>query len=156
MRLHSRRPLSRLLLVSACAGALNACSGGSGSSYNPPGGGYSPPCSPGTNVQLANPTPNAFGVPTNTGTITIVANGNANQLYQTYGAWNVVLQGGYGPITGGALSLVPDPSGPHPFPSDFYYSSSFATLPSGQNFTVQLANGPGFCAPVTIGSFTTQ
>ncbi len=138
---------------------LAACgSGGSGSSYNPPfggGGGYGSACNPGTDVQLANPAPNSAGVPTNTGSITIVANTNANQLYQNYASWSIVLQGSYGPINGGQLSLVSDPQGPHPFPSDFYYSSSFSGLPGGQYFTVQLVNDSGYCNAVTIGNFST-
>lgn len=154
------RRASQLVFACAIAAVCAACSGSGGNSgYNPPNGGgngYTSQCDPGTSVQTANPAEFATGVPTNLSSVTIVANGNANALYQTYGSWSVILQSSYGPIYGGQLSLVSDPSGPHPFPSDYYYASSISGgLPQGQSFTVQLVNNAAYCNPVSIGSFST-
>lgn len=160
MQFNILRSNLRLLFACACSASLAACSGSNGSnSYNPPynggGSGYNQACNPGTSVQLANPLPQAFNVPTNVGTLTIVANGNTNPLYQSYNAWSIVLQGYYNPINGGQLSLVPNQNGPHPYPSDFYCSSSLPTLPIGQNFSVGLVNNSAFCSPVIVGTFST-
>ncbi|HEV7180772.1 MAG TPA: hypothetical protein VGN11_12945 [Candidatus Baltobacteraceae bacterium] len=146
-------PISKALFGAACCAILAACGGGGSGSVNPPyGGGGS--CVPGTDVQIANPTPQSQGVPTNIGSITIVANGNSNQLYSTYSNWSLILQGNFGPITGGNLALVPR-NGPQPFPSDFYYSASVPSLPGGENFQVQIVNNNGYCSPVTVGEFST-
>ena len=157
-----RQPPSRLALALACLVSLAACSGGNGGSYNPPGGngngygnGYGNQCAIGTNVTLANPTQNAYGVSTAIGSITIVASGNSNNLYQTYPSWSIVLQGTYDTINGSQLALVADPSGPHPYPTDFYYSSSVPALPSGESFSVLLVNNSGFCNAQQIGQFST-
>lgn len=152
-----------LTIALACAAALTACGGGSssGSNYNPPfgggyGGGYGgTQCDPGTNVELANPLPNAYGVPTSTSSITIVADGNSNALYNSYSNWTLILQGTYGPITGGNLSLVSDTNGPHPYPSDYYYSAPVQSLPGGESFQVQIVNNSAYCNPITIGQFST-
>ena len=134
---------------------LAACGGGGSTGGVVPGGGFGNPCDPGTDVQLANPAPLATGVPTNIGAITIVANGNSNQLYSTYGSWEIVLQGNFSNINGGQLSLVPRNNNPQPFPSDFYYSSSVPALPAGQTFQVLLLNNNGSCGDVQVGSFST-
>lgn len=154
------RRATQLLLACAIGASCAACSGGGGNSgYNPPNGGgngYNDPCNPGTSVQTAYPAEFATGVPTNLNSVTIVANGNANQLYQTDANWSVILQSPYGPIYGGALSLVPRNGLPGPFQSDFYYASSFSGgLPQGQSFTVQLVNNTAYCNPISIGSFST-
>ncbi len=153
--------LKSALHLAAAAGlsiAVSACGGGSSNPFNPNpnGNGYGSQCAPGTNVQLANPSTYASGVPTNIGAITIVADGSSNSLYNTYNSWNLVLQGSFGnTITSGQLGLVSDANGPHPFPSDYYYSGSVPTLPAGQTFQVLLENNTGFCSPVTIGQFST-
>lgn len=141
----------------ACAFALAACSGGGGgggSSPLPPGG-YNGSCDPGTAVSLANPAPNSYGVPSNTGSVTIVANGNNNTLYNTYSGWSLFLQSSFGnTLYGGTLSLVSDPNGPHPYASDFYYQSNLQQqLQAGQTYTVVLANSN--CNGVAVGQFST-
>ena len=74
---------------------------------------------------LANPQPGQTGVTTTLGRVTLVAFGNGNTLYSTYTQWIVTLTDSTGtPWTGGSLSLVSDPAGPHPYPSDFYYASN--------------------------------
>jgi hypothetical protein len=109
----------RLLSLAAAAIGLAACSGIGGGIF---GGGGGNQCNLGTQVQLANPTAFQTNVNTNIGSITFVANGNNNNLYNTYGQYTITLRDNFG-ITyqGGQLQLVPDPSGPHPYPSDFYY-----------------------------------
>jgi hypothetical protein len=140
----------------ASALALAACSGGGGGGNSSPLpiGGYNGSCDPGTAVSLANPTPNSYGVPSNIGSVTIVASGNNNTLYSTYSGWSLFLQSGYGnSIYGGSLSLVSDPSGPHPYASDFYYQSSVPGLQPGQTYTVILSNSN--CNGVAVGQFST-
>ncbi len=137
--------------------ALASCNGGSGGGNNPSVVGTS--CSPGTQLALASPLPNQTGVSPGTSQITIVGNGNSNYLYQTYSTWQVVLlinnnanQG----IPGGNLSLVTDNNGPHPFPSDYYYSSSISGLQSGLTYAVYL-NQENTSCPLAgpIGAFST-
>ena len=106
-------------------------------------------------MQISNPSPNSSGNSTTIGTITIVANGNSNTLYNSYSNWSIILQGNYsGTINGGQLSLV-NRNGTQPFPSDFYYASSIPTLAGGDSYQVELVNNSGFCTPVTIGQFST-
>ncbi len=142
--------LAAALVLSACSGS----GGGSGSNPLPPGG-YNGSCDPGTAVSLASPTPNAFNVSSTIGSITIVANGNNNTLGSSYSGWSLFLQSnGFGSVSSnGNLSLVSDPSGPHPYASDYYYQASVSTLQQGTNYTVYLANGG--CNGVMIGNFST-
>jgi len=155
--------MSKLRFVTAAvlAVALSSCSG---SSLNPfgnlgnllggLGGGLGSQCDPGTQVQLANPTPGQYGVPTNIGQIVIVANGNANNLYNSYSQWNLTLSDQYGNrISSGNLNLIPY-SGSKPFLSDFYYSAQIPTLPGGSMWTVFM-NESGQSCGVQIGSFST-
>jgi hypothetical protein len=152
-------PYLRVLAVGVFTLALAACGGGGG------GGGFARPpgpnpsfaqCDPGTQVQLANPQPGQFGVPTNIGSIIVVANGNNNILFATYPQWFVVLFDNFGnSINGGPLNLTSDPSGPHPYPSDFYYSSSIGNLPPGTTWNAGLVNSNSNCAPDPLGSYST-
>ena len=113
-------------------------------------------CNPGTQVQLASPTSNQTGVSPGIGSITIVANGNNNTLYSTYNQWQITLTDNFGgSVSGSQLSLVPDPSGPHPYPSDFYYSSSIGQLTAGRTWTVYLVENNNLCSPDSLGSFST-
>lgn len=143
--------------------ALTACGGGSGGIFGP-GTTTTFQCDPGTSVQLANPTPNQFGVPTNIGSVIIVANGNANTLYNTYGNWQLVLTDNVGdqPIVSSPLSLYSDPNGPHPYASDFYYQGgNLPQLRSGVTYTVSLqdnsqTNGFGtLCNALVLQPFST-
>lgn len=153
--------LRRLFPIALAAAVLSACSSGGSSTpvgTLPPnnyGGGS---CNPGTSVQLANPQPYQTGVSPSIGSVTIVANGNNNTLYSNYPQWQVVLLDSYGdpPILGGALQLVADPNGPHPFGSDFYYSSSLngQSLTPGLSWNAYLAPLGQQCGP-QIGSFQT-
>lgn len=137
----------RLTLAAALLIGLTACGGGSGlggvlGGLNPGGG---PFCNSGTQAQLADPQPGQTGVPTDIGRVIIVANGNNNTLYNTYGQWYLTLTDQYSgqSINGGNLSLVSDSNGPHPYPSDFYYASNFGQLPAGVTWQVNLHDTAG-------------
>lgn len=148
--------LAGLATAGALAVSLAACSGSGGGGSIPGVGGYNPggyaACNPGTQVQLANPQPGQFNVPGNVGQIVIVANGNGGSLYNAPGQWSLVLNDGYDPpIYSGDLALVPDPTGPHPFPSDFYYAASIPTLPQGMSWNIALQqNGGSTCYPMSL------
>lgn len=144
--------IASLAAAGLCLLAFTSCSGGG------PGGifGGPPVCNPGTQVQLASPTPNQSGVSSGIGHVIIVANGNTDTLYNTYAQWQLILVDNFnGQTTGGSLSLVPDPSGPHPYPSDFYYSSSVPQLATGRNWNVELIQNGNSCTPASVGSFST-
>jgi hypothetical protein len=117
---------------------------------------FSMPCNTGTQVQLAGPSPSQSGVSPSIGQIIMVANGNSNQLYNTYSQWQITLVDNFGnPVTGGSLQLVSDPSGPHPYPSDFYYGSSIPQLNAGRTYNAYVSLNNGSCQPVSLGSFST-
>ena len=149
----SRLPRSYLcpLLVLVAIASLAGCGSSGGSTSF-----VSSVCDAGTQVQLANPAPGQSGVSTTMGQVTLVANGNNNTLYNSYTQWHALLVDNFGnPISGGQLNLVSYPSGPHPFPSDFYYSSSMPTLTSGSTWSVYLSRTDGSCQPLFVGSFST-
>lgn len=148
----------RLTLVSGLLVALTACGGGGGlggviGGLNP---GSGPFCNAGTQVQLARPQPGQTGVPTNIGQIEIVANGNSNNLYNTYTQWYLTLTDQFGDtITGGNLRLTSDTSGPHPYTSDFYYVSSISQLPANATWQVNLNDQSGSGGVCPLNSFST-
>ena len=145
---------SLLVAFAGCSG-----SGGVGNILGPitgPGGPTSFSCDPGTQVQLANPQSYQSGVSPNIGQIVIVANGNNNNLYTSYGQWNVTLSDQFGnSVYGGNLQPYSYPSGPHPYGSDFYYSSSIGQLPQGDTWNVSLSEPGNSCYPLQIGTFST-
>jgi hypothetical protein len=148
----------RVAALAAMTFALSACGGGGSSSppVNNPFGPSFAQCDPGTQVQLANPLPGQGGVSPTAGSITLVANGNNNTLYNTYQQWFVVLTDSFGnSYNGGPLQLVSFPNGPHPYNSDFYYSSSIQNLPSGRSWSAGLVYGNGNCSPAFLGNFST-
>ena len=117
---------------------------------------FSSTCDPGTQVQLANPQPNASGVSQGIGTIEIVTNGNNNALAGSYAQWYVVIADDKGnKINGGPLNLVSDRNGPHPYSSDYYYSSAVTALPTGRRWNAGLVKSNGKCSPDFIGNFST-
>ncbi|MDQ6781512.1 MAG: hypothetical protein M3Z37_10230 [Candidatus Eremiobacteraeota bacterium] len=148
LRFRRLGPLS--LLVAACA-ALAACSGG-GVGF---GGVTRQVCNTGTQTQLASPLSGQTGVSPTTGQIIIVANGNNNQLYNTRSQWSLTLVDNLGGvINGGQLQLVPFPSGPHPYQSDFYYGSSVSLVPA-RTYSVSLGLPGGSCSSIALGVFST-
>ena len=151
--------LLRILILTAMTLSLAACSGG-GNSYSPANPSnpnpFSAQCDPGTAVQLANPQAGQMGVSPVQGSVTIVANGNNNTLYNSYSQWNIVLTDNFGnQMTGGPLSLTSYPNGPHPYQSDFYYASSIPTLPTGRQWAAGLVNTYSNCSPIFLGNFYT-
>ena len=150
----ARFPGMKYLTSVASLVALLGLAGCSGSASTP--GHFQYPCNTGTSQQLANPTPNQAGVSTSQGRITIVAFGNNNNLYTTYNQWIITLTDNTGtPWTGGPLSLVSDPSGPHPYPSDFYYASNIPMLNAGRTYQAFLSQPSGTCTPLQLQSFST-
>jgi hypothetical protein len=150
--------LLRLTLSAGLLVALTACGGGGvGGVLGPnPINGGGPICNAGTQVQLANPQPGQTGVSSTIGQITIVANGNANNLYNTYGQWYLTLTDQFGDtITGGNLKLVSYPNGPHPYGSDFYYASNIGQLRSGTTWQVNLNDQTGSGGVCPLNSFST-
>lgn len=141
----------RLLCLAVSICTLAACSSSSNPVNSAP-----IPCNVGTLVQLAAPLPGQTGVSTTMGTITLVADGSTNTLYATHSQWIILMTDSSGqPWTGGSLQLVADPSGPHPYPSDFFYASSFPRLISGRTYSASLSEPNGSCLPVPLGSFST-
>ena len=141
--------LRRWLLALTCATALTslpACQGLYGLSQ----------CDTGTQEQLASPTPGQTGVSTTIGQVIMVANGNNNALGNSYSQWQITLTDNFGnTIVGGPLNLVPFPSGPHPYASDFYYSSSIQQLASGRTYNAFLTRNGTPCPTIQLGSFST-
>ncbi len=148
----------RLLAPAMALAALSACGGGGGGLLGGIGGGnggYGYTCNTGTSEQLASPLPGSYAPGTNA--ITIVANGNNNNLYNSYQNWYVYLTNTYSgqTINGGQLNLVSDPNGPHPYNSDFYYSSQLQqSVPSGGSWNVYLTQYNGSCNAVPLQGFT--
>jgi hypothetical protein len=126
-----------------------------GSSTSTPGH-YQYPCVTGTSQTLANPLPGQSGVASTLGQVTLVAFGNSNTLYNTYSQWIVTLIDDTGqPWTGSPLSLVADPSGPHPYPSDFYYASGMPRLNASHTYRAYLSQPNASCTALFLGQFST-
>lgn len=147
----------KLSVFAALALAVTACSGGSGLGGVLGPIGQTPQCDTGTQEQLASPFPGQTRVSTNTSQIVIVADGNANALYNTYSQWNMTLTDPFGnSISGGSLSLVPLPNGPHPYGSDFYYASNLSQpLAPGTTYNVSIWQSGVNCTAVPLQSFST-
>lgn len=149
--------LVRLAVASSIALALTACSGGGIGNILGPIGGSAVQCDPGTQVQLASPSPGQTGVSGAIGQIVIVANGNANTLYNTSNQWYITLtpQFGGSSVQGGNLTPFDGRNLNHPYASDYYYASSIGQLPSGMTWTVLLNEQNANCTPVPLNSFST-
>ena len=138
----------RAAAVAAVLLGISACSSGGGVGIK-----ETAQCNPGTAVQLARPSQGQTGVGA-INSVEIVADGNSNVLYQTYQFWQLSAQDSSGNIiSGGALSLVADKTGPQPYPQDFYYSSSFSNLHSGTTYSILLSESG--CQGLNVGSFST-
>lgn len=148
----------RLTLAAGLLVALTACGGGGLGNIGGIGGfnGGGPICNSGTQVQLADPQPGQTGVSPTIGRIVIVANGNSNNLYNTYNQWYLTLRDQFGDtITSGNLNLVSFQNGPHPYSSDFYYSANIGQLPSGATWQVNLNDQTGASGVCPLNSFST-
>ncbi|GAC1584195.1 MAG: hypothetical protein NVS3B7_19580 [Candidatus Elarobacter sp.] len=155
---HSPVRLTRALFTAASLLALAACGGGGASSGAvPPPNNYGV-CDPGTQVTLANPLSGQTNVPTGTTRIEIVANGNNNTLYRSYGSFDLVLVDSFNTrITSAPLALVSDPNGIKPYPSDYYYTGTIpGNLNFGTNYSVYLNIFNSQCQQLPfVGSFST-
>ena len=137
--------------------ALAACSASGGSGLPGNGNPSFTQCNPGTNVQLARPAPNQFGAGT-VSSIEIVANGSSNILNQSPQSWNLQVTDNIGnQYLSGSLNPASDPGGPHPYPSDFFYSAPIQALPAGFTYNVSLVQNAGCSAyPLSpYGTFST-
>jgi hypothetical protein len=149
--------LTRTALVAASLVVAAGCGGGGSSGTNPiPNPGSSQYCDANNSgVQLARPT---SGFPmTASNTLEIVANGNGDQLAQSFAQFDLNLVDNFGNrFVTGPLSLTSDRGGPQPYASDFYYNGVVqGTLPAGDFFTVYL-NAPNTnCTLLPIGSLQT-
>lgn len=141
----------RILGLAVALSALTGCGGGSSGIFG--NNGFTT-CNPGTQAQLEHPSPGQSGVGAIT-SIEIVASGNQNAVGQNYSAWQVQVQNQFGVTTlGGNLVPVSDTGSPHPYQSDYFYSSSFPALQTGVTYTASLVQN-GACQPFIIGSFST-
>ena len=160
--MHStNRPIRGTIAGSATAALLllaTACNGNSGTFGGIPLGGLIQ-CNPGAQVQLARPQNQTTA--SNVGSVEIVVNGNSNALAVSPSSWSLQVQsnGGGQSITSNGLTAVADPTGYHPFQSDFFYSGNLnQTLPTGYTWTVSLVQGQTAyqsCSPLPLGSFST-
>ena len=133
--------IAGLLALGGCGGSSN-----SGSASVP------------TTVYCGNDSSYALARPLNGGTISagtpsveIVASGNNNQLGQSYQSFNLLFvpRSNAPQVQTGGFAAASDPSGYHPFASDFYYSGTVQSpgLFSGQTYDVYLNAFSTNCTP---------
>lgn len=149
--------LVRLSLASALLVALAGCGGSGGGLGGIIGGLNQVQCDPGTQVQLANPQPYQTSVNPTIGQVVVVANGNGGSLNANPQQWAVYLtnMSTGQETTGGNFSAYSDPSGPHPYGSDFYYNAGIGQLPYGTTWRVQIGEPGAACNPLDVGTFAT-
>ena len=139
----------RALLGAGTLLAMTACGGGGSSGTNPvPNYGY---CGNDTQYQLARPQSGAT-ISTGSQPFEIVANGNNNQIFQSYQNFQLVLvpqNNSSAGVQTANLTQSSDPRGYQPFGSDYYYSGQLQTnLQSGQIYNVFLNSNTSNCTPI--------
>lgn len=145
------RALRALCIVSFAVVAAG-CGGSSGSIPNPGSTGI---CDPNAGaISVARPT---NGFPMNGNAVEIVASSNTDQLNQFPGQFDLILTDNFGgQIVTGGLAAVPDPSGPHPYASDFYYAGTLqSSLLPGRTYNVFLNAPATNCTPGLVGQIFT-
>ena len=155
---HPVRLARALCVVSVLA--LAACGGGGSTGTNGiPNPGSNQLCDANSQgLQLARPGPGQGGVSSGTNTIEIVDNGNSDTLFGSYQQFdlNVIDTQTGNEIDTGPLNLVSDPSGPHPYSSDYYYSGTLqGSLQPGRFYNVYLNAPQTNCSRGLVGSFST-
>ncbi|HVA36471.1 MAG TPA: hypothetical protein VNJ51_02530 [Candidatus Dormibacteraeota bacterium] len=151
MTRHSLHLLRAAVVTAACVLGLAACGSSGGGSTSL----VTASCDPGTQVQLASPLPNQTGVSTTIGQVVIVAYGSNGALNTNPGSWSLTLVSSFGsPVISSGLSPFSYPSGPHPYPSDFYYAATIPALSPATSYNVYLGQGSS-CTPIPVGSFST-
>ena len=146
---------ARAAVVVASLVLLAACGGGSSGTAPVPNPGSSNYCDANNaGITTARPTP---GFSTGNGQVEIVANGNGDQLFQSYTQFDLNLIDNFGNrFVTGPLSLTNDNNGPHPFNSDFYYVGTVAGgLPTGDVFSVYLNDPNTNCTLLPVGQIQT-
>ncbi len=152
------RPVGKLAVLGVIIVGISACSGGAGSGTAPvPNRQF---CGNDTQYALARPQ-SGTTLPSGVSTIEIVANGNGNQIAQSYQNFNLLFvpaNTGGQTIASGPLSLASDPNGYHPFTSDYYYNGTVGSpgLFPGTVYNVFVNAFTSNCSPVgPIGQFGT-
>jgi hypothetical protein len=153
VRTPSSRPSRHVRALFAVALiALAACSGGSSTLPNPGSTGI---CDPDAgSISLARP---SVGFSQNGNSIEIVSSSSTDQLHGNPGQFDLILRDNFNnEIDTGFLTLVPDPNGPHPYSSDFYYQGTLqGNLSFGRSYNVFLNAPSTACSPGFVGSFST-
>ncbi|MEA2786362.1 MAG: hypothetical protein QOF71_2466 [Candidatus Eremiobacteraeota bacterium] len=151
-RHHSVR-LARALVVASIVAAAAGCAGGSNSSL--PNSGSTAICdSNAGSITVARP---SAGFASNGNSVEIVSSSSTDDLHNNPGLFDLNLRDNFGNvIVSGFLSLVPDPSGPHPYSSDFFYQGNLSVaLQPGLTYQVFLNAPSTNCTPGFVGSFST-
>ncbi len=156
MRIFRHHPvrLARALVVASIV-VTAGCGGGSGSSTIPGGGNTNNVCDfNAQSIALARPAP-GFGM--NGNNIEIVSSTDQDDLHQNPAAYDLNLRDQFNNlIITSALSLFPDPQGPHPYTNDFYYQGALQSpLQSGRTYNVYLNAPNSNCQAGFVGSFST-
>ncbi|MDP9110112.1 MAG: hypothetical protein M3M96_00555 [Candidatus Eremiobacteraeota bacterium] len=152
MRNSSHNPLRLARAVVVASIVLAASCGGGTSSSIPNGGNNNAVCDfNAQSISLAR-TPSA-----GQNTIEIVSSTGADDLHGNPASYDLNLRDSFNNlIVTGALSLVPDNSGPHPYTNDFYYSGTLQTaVQAGVTYSVYLNVPNSGCQPGFVGTFGT-
>jgi hypothetical protein len=149
---HRSRLVPALFAVSLLIAAAG-CAGG-GSSGTLPNPGSTGICDPDAgSITVARPT---GGFPSNGNSIEIVSSSSTDQLHGNPGQFDLIVTDQFNnQFVTGFLSIIPDPSGPHPFANDFYYQGNLnSPLFPGRTYNVFL-NAPNTnCTPGFVGQIS--
>jgi hypothetical protein len=146
--------LARALVVASIVVAAAGCGGGSSNSTLPNPGSNAICDANAGSIAVARPSP-GFGQ--NGNTIEIVSSSGSDDLHSFPNQFDLNLRDNFNNIIiTGALTPVPDNTGPHPYTTDFYYQGTLQSpLQAGLTYSVFL-NAPNTnCTPGFIGSFST-
>jgi hypothetical protein len=152
LRISSSSPSQRLVRVALGVSFLALAGCGGGSSTVPNSFGL---CDANAqSISIARPTP---GYPMNGNQIEIVSSTNQDQLNGSPNAFDLNLVDNFGnEIDTGGLNAVPDPNGPHPYGSDFFYAATLnASLLGGRTYNVYLNAPSSSCQRGLIGQIFT-
>jgi hypothetical protein len=143
--------LARALVVASVMIAATGCGGGGSSSTLPNPGSNALCDSNAQSISLAR-TPGA-----GSNTIEIVSSTDQDQLHGFPNQFDLNLRDNFNNvIITGALSLVADSSGPHPYTNDFFYSATLQNpVQGGVTYSVYLNAPSTNCTPGFVGSFST-
>ena len=149
MRIFRPHPvrLARALIAVSIIAVAAGCGGGSNSTLPNSGNGQLCDSNAGS-ISIARPT---AGFPSNGNTLEIVSSSSTDDLHGNPGAFDLLLNNS---IATSTLSIFPDPNGPHPYTTDFYYQANLpAGLPSG-TYNVFLNAPNSACTPGFVGTLS--